>query len=167
MDKWELIEITLDQLIAQWKANKEQFDIDISNGEIRLDNNQYAEMSISWCPISPSDQSADKLSTDSMKIRKGVLITYRRGGEFKCFIFKVGGLPRSAADNQLPENSISAKKCLTPFRSLYRKFMRLRSDIATHKRHKANSSYMANLCGVFPGTLDEHILGSADGEENK
>lgn len=167
MDKWELIEITLDQLIAQWRANKEQFDIDVSTGEVRLDNNSYTEMSVSWTPIVLNDDSEDKSkSTDSMKIRKGVMITYRKGGPFRCFIYKLNGLNRRPTEGDLAENSISAQRYLTPIRSLYRKFMRLRSEIAAYKRHKANSAYMSNLCGVFPGTLDEHILGSTDGEED-
>ena len=166
MDKWELIEITLDQLIEQWKANKEQFDIDVSNGEVQLETHNYAEMSISWCPTILNDKSADKISTDPIKMRKGVMISYRRGNGFRCYIFKINGMTKRPADGALSENSISASKSLTPIRSLYRKFMRLRSDIAAYKRHKANSSYLTNLCGVFPGTLDGHILGSADEEDN-
>lgn len=166
MDKWELIEITLDQLVVQWRANKESFDIDVDRGEIRLDDNTHSEMSISWSPAVLNDKSDDKpLSTDSMKLRKGVMITYDRKSEFKCLIYKVDKLSRRPAEGALAENSLSAHKCLAPIRSLHRKFMRLRSDILEYKRQKANSSYLSNLCGVFPGTLDEHILGSADGEE--
>ena len=167
MDKWELIEITLDQLIVQWRSNKESFDIDVGTPEIRLGDNGHPDMSICWSPISSNDHNEGAaLTTDSMKLRKGVMITYNRRGEFKCFIYKVGPQGLRPADGSLAENSISAKKCLVPIRSLYRKFMRLRSDVLTHKRHKANSSYLSNLCGVFPGTLDEHLLGSSYGEED-
>ncbi len=156
MDKWELIEITVDQLIEQWNNNKESFEVDVS------------DLTICWSPATLNDDSEDKsLSTDSMKLRKGVIIAYSRKNTFECFIYKIDDASKRPASDAVAENSVSAKKCLAPFRSLYRKFMRLRRDILIHETQKANSSYLSNLVGVFPGTLDDHLLGSKDGKKEK
>ena len=160
MDKWELIEITLNQLIEQWGVNKEQFDIDVVDDTY---SNGYTERSILWCPVDLNDASEDRSATDSIKIRKGIVIT-NRGNEFRCVIFKVDSVDLKGTKGVPAENSITAKKRLIPFRSLYRKFMKLRSEISTYKRNKANSSYMSNLCGMFPGTMDEHLIGGDDVE---
>ncbi len=159
MDKWELIEITLNQLIEQWENNKELFDIDDAE-RLTRDVNKYSEKSVTWSPMSLRTNDS-KILTDPIKMRKGVVITYS-SNEFRCLIYKI-----DQTSKQLVEDTITARKFLMPFRSLYKKFMRLRAEIAKHKRDKASSTYLSNLCGVFPGTLDEHILGSVDGEEEK
>ncbi len=91
------------------------------------------------------------------------MITYDKKNEFMCRIYRLDGAIKRFGDR----NSVSASKYFTPIRSLYRKFMHLHSEISEYKRQKTNSSYLSSLCGVFPGTLDEHLLGGTDGEEEK
>ncbi len=161
MDKWELIEITLDQLIKQWEDNRDSFDIDIGRGESFSSRISLGStLSIFWSPYGSSNNP-----TDSMKLQKGVMITYDRKNEFRCLIYRVDRVSQQPIEGSVAENSISARRCFVPIRQLYRKFANLRSKILKHKMQKTNSLYMSSLCGVFPGTLDEHLIGGTDDEE--
>lgn len=155
MDKWKLIEITLDQLILQWKHNKELFSTNLPDSD---DKPAFGESSsepfICWAPPTMSNKEQQQFGL----INKKVKITYSKVGKyFKCEIYTVGALP-----NSKPDNLIIASKKFTPIRKLYREFISLRKSIVKHRRQKDNSEYLNELYKVFPGTLDELILGDRD-----
>lgn len=170
MDKWELIEITLDELIMQWQnADRNLFYTDYDAGD-ELYDHKYKELTITWEPEEPTTdhQKGQSISTDSMRIRKGVTISYHKGSkEFRCLIHTANASKNGHFRASDIETSICAKKRFAQVRSLYRKFIKLRNDINNHQINKNNVEYISNLCKVFPGTLDDQILGDDSGDKKE
>lgn len=148
MDKWEIIEITLDQLIRRWNSDKESFVTDTNDKPTR-----HNELYVAWEP----DDGSCSLTND--KVKKGVLVAYSKGARsFTCRVYHV--TMNMGTRNVITEDSLSATKKLPQIRSLYRKFMCFREDIRQHEINKSSGRYLDNLCTMLPDTLDRYILGS-------
>ena len=157
MDKWQLIEITLKQLIQQWKHNKELFKTDSREDQDPTIASNKPENFISWEPPEKPAAEQQQLAL----VSKTVTITYSPGGRwFKCEISQKGKLPSAK-----PENIIIAQKSFIPMRSLYWDFMRLRRSIIEYKKTQEGNQYLQDLYDIFPGTLDNYILGGHDEED--
>lgn len=155
IDKWKLIEITLEQLTRQWKHNKELFTTNSldDHGESAFGESKN-EPFISWAPPKMNHEEQQQFGL----INKKVKITYnRKCGYFRCEISTVGALPSAK-----PDNLIIAYKKFVPIRKLYRDFISLRKSILRHQKIKESNEYLNDLYKVFPGTLDDLILGDRD-----
>lgn len=154
MDKWQLIEITLRQLVEQWKHNKDLFATDTREDQDPTLAGSKPDKFISWEPPKESDAEREQLAI----VSKTVKISYSSGGRFfKCEISQRGKLP-----NAKPENLIIAQKSCIPIRSLYWDFMRLRKQIIKYRKTQESNKYLQDLYNIFPGTLDNYILGGDD-----
>lgn len=152
MDKWKLIEITLNQLAKQWEHNKPLFesdDYDEQDPTLKTDREPY----VSWKPPENIEGEQQQHSL----IKKSVTISYCASGRyFKCTI--------KSTDTKLPAANrndvcIIARKSFIPMRNMYWNFMKLRKQIRQHKKTLEHNAYLDNLCKIFPGTLDNYILG--------
>lgn len=154
MDKWKLIEITLNQLAEQWKQNKELFESD-NEGDQDPTLNTNKDPYVSWRP--PKDINGEQQQLGL--IEKSVTITYSPGGRFfKCEIRSTKQLPGSNRN----DTCIIARRSFIPIRSMYWSFRKLRGQIIKHKKTKESNEYLDDLCKIFPGTLDNYILGDDD-----
>jgi len=152
MNKWKLIEITLEQLSAQWEHNKDLFDCDSLDDELSVYSSNSKDPYISWEPPKVDKDEQQQL----LLINKKIKITYSKTGKhFKCEILNVSTL----STNKL-ENHIIAKRFYIPIRKLYKDFISLRKEINEYKGIKESNKYLNDLCKVFPGTLDDILLGS-------
>ena len=157
MDKWKLIEITLGQLVEQWKHNKDLFRTDTKDDQDPIIASNKPELFITWEP--PEKPAAEQQQL--VLVSKTVTITYSPGGRFfKCEIAAKGKLPSAK-----PENIIIATRTFVPIRSLYRDFMRLRDSIIQYRKDQEGNKYLRDLYDIFPGTLDHYILGGNDEED--
>lgn len=156
MDKWQLIEITLEQLLQQWKHNKDLFVTDTKESREATLSRKPHDKFISWEPPAEPDPEQKQLALVSKTVR----ITYSPSGKyFKCEIYGRSKLPSQ------PGTHIIAQKRFIPIRSLYWDFVRLRKAIIEHRRTRENNNYLKNLYNVFPGTLDDYLLGGNDDED--
>ena len=141
MDKWELVDITLGQLIEQWKVDREAFEM----GE-----EGYMELKIRWTP------KFDKV-TDSMITPKAIACKYSKSsGEMSCAIFNFDGDGRVATN---PAVVVKVSSYFMFFRPAYRKFQWLIKQILIREKEREQQRFMRELLKVFPGTMDEYILG--------
>jgi hypothetical protein len=147
MDKWELIEITLDQLMEQWLENKDLFQTDtISNYTNVYRQPQIDTYYVVWSP--PKNE-------DGSHIDKSVYVSYNHVTK----IFQCGMFSGEISNGKISDSTVRATKILIPIRRLYRRFMRLRKNIDNHHKTKFGNKYLEELCSVFPGTLDDDLLG--------
>jgi hypothetical protein len=151
LDKWELIGITLDQLIKQWETDRDSFEADATNPGID-------EKQISWSPkITAGDNTH---STDPMGLSKAVILTYNKHlNELSCGIYKVNP---SATTKLEREMYISTGKWFMSFRKTYKKFLWLREQIRQRDKNRKSDAYLKELYKVFPRTFDQEILGKED-----
>lgn len=155
MDKWKLIEITLNQLAEQWKHNRELFQSDDKGDQDPTIGNKSEDPYVSWQPPKKSNGEQQQLGL----IEKSVTITYSpKGRFFKCEIRSTRQLPASDRN----DTCIIARRSCIPIRSLYWNFQKLRKQIKRYNKTKENNKYLDDLCKIFPGTLDNYILGDDD-----
>lgn len=153
MTKWDLVSITLDQLISQWgvsQGKRDRFDVTWVNSGSQCDT------IIRWDPrgsvLSPEDSN-----THTPKL---IQITFRRisyfEGMFECTITDVSGSPFI---KEKEKNIKSHKSNFVQFTKLYRRFKNLEKNIIRYKKAKENNSFLEDLMKVFPTLLDGEILG--------
>jgi hypothetical protein len=151
MNKWQLIEITLKQLAKQWEHNKDLFECDVL-GDPGCSSGALQHYFVRLRPPENPDPEQQQLGL----VNKTITITYiKKDKSFQCEIKSKTSLPSSNRS----DISITATSIIVPMRSLYWNFRSLRKQIKKWKKDKSNNEYLQDLCKIFPGTLDNQILG--------
>jgi len=149
MDKHELVELTIERLLANFERSPESFDLKLP------DANSYGGPQITWRPRVQLG-SYDSNVVDDPNNNHAVVITYNpSSGTLTCFLYLkvVTNLDGTRADQM-----VDSHKPLMFCRSHYRKFKKLIKLIQARDIRRKNLEYLSKLSSVFPDTLDKHIL---------
>ena len=145
MTKHELIEMTLDQLLDEFKAFPESFVY----GDREHTTNPTYYPTITWQPKIELDNSVVCDPNDTGRI---VTVSYDlKSRVFRCDLFS--SVTKAGA-------SISTdRRLFETWRANHKKFFKLARFIKKHGQDKEGRNFLKKLCDVFPSTLDEHLLG--------
>jgi hypothetical protein len=154
MTKWDIISITLTQLISQWNRAPEwrdQFELN----EVSTGINSVS-VSIKWDPrakrYEPEQQQSHVPKTIEVSFQKTGFFS----GLFTCTITDTSLTLPSQKNNKIMN---SEHRQLASFTKLHKDFRRLQDEIIRYKRMKENNLFLEDLIKVFPRTLDGAILG--------
>jgi len=149
MDKHELVEITIERLLANFEKSPESFDLKLP------DSSSYSGPTVTWKPRVQLG-SYDSNIVDDPNNNHAIIVSYNpNSGDLTCYLFmKVPPtFDGSRADHVMASNQYFQK-----LRSPYRKFKKLINLIKARDVHRENMNYLGKLSSVFPDTLDKHIL---------
>jgi hypothetical protein len=149
MDKHELVELTIERLLANFEKSPESFDLKSA------DFGNWATPTVTWKPRVQLG-SYDSSIVDDPNNNYAVVIVYNVNTEtLSCHLFLK---TYSSLDSAKADLSISSNQSFMKFRSRYRKFEKLMNLIKERDLRRDNMNYLSKLSAVFPDTLDSHIL---------
>lgn len=154
MDKAELIKLTLEQLLEQFKEFPDSFE--------------YAEGSfpptktVLW---EPRVETSDGKIIEDPNNMKSVLVTYNSAtAEMACFIFNRANLTSvgkgiSKYESSKAEACIISSRRFEVWRGNFKRLTKLGSLIRRREKMKENKEFLNKLYSVFPGSIDKHLFG--------
>lgn len=149
MDKHELVELTIERLLANFERSPESFILKLP------DHNSYGGPMITWKPrlqIGNYDASI----VDDPNNNHAIVMSYNPGlNELSCWIFLKAP---AIFDGAKADHVMSTKGFFIRLSRPYRKFKKLMRLIKARDNHKNNMDYLGKLSAVFPDTLDKHFL---------
>lgn len=153
MNKHELINLTLKQLIERFRMSPESFeysgpDVDVSG------NSDY----IIWQPkviLSDSDLST---ITDPNNNHAIIIQFNHSAAEFSCYIFLNPPPDLKSIYAAKADCLIHSKRSFEKFRGNYKKFKKLKNMILKKYANKENRSYLKKLSSVFPDIMDDYMF---------
>jgi hypothetical protein len=149
MDKRELVELTVERLLAFFEKSPESFDLKLPSDA------SYGGPTVTWRPRIQLG-SYDSNIVDDPNNHHAVVIIYNPNfNELICNLFIKAP---SNLDTARADYSVTSRQTFMKFRSHYRKFKRLIKLIKARDLHRENMTYLSKLSSVFPDTLDKHIL---------
>jgi hypothetical protein len=154
MKKWELIGLTLEQLLEQHKQTPESFEYADKDYPV---TGQGGNPLIYW---QPKVDLKSSVVPDPNESQKAVIITYNElTGRLVCYIYSniVPGL--KAMEGRNADATVIDDRKFMKWRSNWHKFNKLAEAIKEHDRSKENDTFLKKLFSIFPGTLDKHLLG--------
>jgi|GEM_PF-4723055 len=154
MTNHELIELALEQLIEEFKRSPESF----SYYDNQYTPNRQFEPTIFW---QPKIQLKDDLMNDPNDMGRSVIICIRSlTKEMSCYVFSRYLSDIKAAEASTPDASMIAHaRFFETYRSMFRKFRKLRNMIMKRDKERDNEKFLKKLCKVLPATFDDHLLG--------
>ena len=150
MDKRDLVELTIERLLANFERSPESFDLKDPTA-----TGSYGGPTVTWRPRVQLG-SYDSNVVDDPNNHHAVVISLNNDrNEIACHLFlrNVMNLESAKADH-----SVAHRQSFMMFRSHYRKLMKLIKLIKARDLHKENMTYLSKLSSVFPDTLDKHFL---------
>jgi len=149
MDKHELVELTIERLLANFEKSPESFDLKMP------DSSSYSGPMVTWKPRVQLG-SYDSNVVDDPNNNHAVIVMYNPNlGELQCFLFLRAP---THLDGAKADQTVQSKRPFMYFRAHYRKFKKLIALIKERDVRAANMNYLSKLSSVFPDTLDKHIL---------
>jgi hypothetical protein len=150
MTKAQLMNAVLDQLLEQMSESPESFEL--------LEPPASINLSVVWKPKVKVSVNSSSL-IDPSNTGSCVIVTYNTHLEtMTCFIGKSVLMAASAP----AEAQIEVKKWWLKFSSEYKKYNKLIDAVRDQAKHKEAMKFLNKLMDIFPGTLDEHLLGKRD-----
>lgn len=147
MDKRELVELTIERLLANFDKSPESFDL-------KMPDSSHCSPTIYWKPKIKIDNYD---IADDPNNNHAVVVTYNSSfSELRCYIFLKA--PATAYEYTKADHSVSISGYFIKLTSSYRKYKKLIRLIQTRDLHQDNMNYLSKLSSVFPDALDKHIL---------
>ncbi len=157
MKKWELIGLTLEQLLERQRQNPESFEYSDKSYPIVGGGGQPT---IYWQP-KLTIKSDSRTISDPNESQKAVIITFNDfTNQLICYIHSaITTTGIKALESKHADASMVDDRNFIKYRANWRKFQQLANAIKEHDRTKENERYLKKLFSIFPGTLDKHLLG--------
>lgn len=152
MNKHDLVELTIERLLANFERSPESFDLKDDPSK----NNGYGGYTVIWKPRVQLGSYDSNIVDDPNNNHAVVITTSPVTNEIICYLFiksTVGAIETAKADY-----SVASDRPFMTFRSHYRKLKKLIKLIKERDIYKENMTYLSKLSSVFPDTLDKHIL---------
>jgi hypothetical protein len=146
MDKYELINITLQRLIDHFERSPESFE--------------FKDSVVIWQPkVALSDQYS--IPVNDPNNNHAVAIGFNSCiNELKCYLFLKTTYGLSFPNPQLSnaDSVMTSSRWFEKWRGNYRKYCKLVKLIQTRDKHKENMEYLRKLTSLFPDAVDDHIF---------
>lgn len=154
MTNHELIELAIEQLIKEFKRSPESF----SYYDNQYTPNKNFDPTIFW---QPKVQLKDDLVNDPNDTGRSIIISIRSlNQEISCYVFSKHLPDIKAAEASIADAVMLApSRMFEPYRSLHRRFRKLRNLIMKRDKERDNDRFLKKLCKVLPSTFDEHLFG--------
>lgn len=149
MNKRDLVELTIERLLANFENSPESFELKDSS----LDN-LYSGTTVIWRPKIQLN-NYDHVVDDPNNSHSVVIILCPNTSRISCYLFLKTPPTYDAAR---ADYAVSSLEYFMKWRSHYRKFKKLVKLIKARDLYKENMQYLSKLSSVFPDTLDKHFL---------
>ncbi len=150
MDKRELVELTIERLLANFERSPESFDLRIApSGDL-------GGATITWRPRIKSLDSYDSNVVDDPNNTHAVVVTVSSiTRQVNCYLFIKS---RYVLDESKADHSVSCCESFMYFRSYYRKLKKLVELIQERDARTESMTYLTKLSSVFPDSFDGVLL---------
>lgn len=149
MDKRDLVELTIERLLANFETSPESFELKDSG----LDN-LYSGVTIVWRPKIQLN-NYDHVVNDPNNNHSVVVILCPNTSRISCYLFLKAP---PTYDGARADYAVSSLELFMRWRSHYRKLRKLVKLIRARDLYRENMQYLSKLSSVFPDTLDKHFL---------
>ena len=154
MTRHDLVGLTLDQLLRNFTAGPECFELEVAESK-----------SFS---AGPSDAIMWKHKIDNGGIiqdptqptRTVIIVNNKATETIQCLIYFKDMISAANAISHKPDAQVESKvSYFKKWDSNYRKFEKLKKLIQANNASRENNSFLNKLHQVFPGTFDDYIFG--------
>lgn len=151
MDKRDLVELTIERLLANFERSPESFDL-----KDPTLTGSYGGLTVLWRPRVQLGNYDGSNAIDDPNNNHAVVISINPNtSEINCYLFMK---TPTHYDGAKADYVMSSKQSFMFLRSHYRKLKKLIDLIRKRDLHKENMTYLSKLSSVFPDTLDKHFL---------
>lgn len=157
MQKVELIELTLDQLLETFKTSPESFDY---KDRCSPGSDSWPYQTIIWQPkFQLKTDNLGDIIADPNNLPKTVAVYFNHHmGDMQVLIFNKSFITAADMTVAKADSYIACIQWFPTWRAPYRKMMRLKRLIEARNVHRENDAFLRKLYSIFPGSLDRQLF---------